>query len=317
MKKIATTLICLFAFFNSMMAQTDSKEESKEEKVRKVDWKRDIKLVKSLQSKSNKDEKKPAVFSLTIPDEKDASYLINGALGLNWIGLFADPTLTESELHTFVEYNRNTLIDKEQNQFQTGLSFQSVINLNYIGLTPTINANAKYVNDFIKEVESFQSSFIVSPKITGVKNTPGKFWVPDNIVAFGSNKPIQFEYIPAIGIETESRADSDNETLNGDKVRLLYKFEANFYLFKKTDDKGRLESYRLILSVDYQFRNEFYDDTEDNLENGNFLQCGANYSLLKNKNIEVKVGLDYVNGANPSEAFEEQDYYSLNLKIKI
>jgi len=97
------------------------------------------------------DEKaKPASISLTMPDGKKGSYLIDVGLEYN----FSEETLTGGRLYgqsfaPFLVFKRNTEIDQPQNTLKGGLQYQlsfgkSTDDLNHVNY---INFTAQYVRD--------------------------------------------------------------------------------------------------------------------------------------------------------------------------
>lgn len=274
---------------------------------------KDITLVKSFQSKIDKTE--PSIISFTNPKDKDASFLINAALGYDITNLFLDRNDKLIKIYPFVEYNRNTLIDKTQHQVQSGLTLEWILNSDK-KFIPVLLSDLKYVNDYKKEVESVQASLFISPKFTGVNTNFHNFYVPDNLVTLGSKQFFAFEYIPYIGLESENRIKVENDSLKGDIYRFVGKVQTNFYFFPHRED-SRLKYYFLTFNISYDYRNEFSNSSLKKLENNNFWQLSANYTIYKNDDFDAKIGIDYIKGANPTKAFENQDYYGLSFKMKL
>jgi hypothetical protein len=100
----------------------------------------------------------PARFQLTIPKDKEASYLIDGGIGIPIIDLAIGNSLNMNG-KVIGEYHRNTLIDEEQYTWQTGLTstFRTKIKQSNSGatfsqlyFTPTI----KYSRNLIDTANS-------------------------------------------------------------------------------------------------------------------------------------------------------------------
>ncbi|HEY5536594.1 MAG TPA: hypothetical protein VIL99_16875 [Ignavibacteria bacterium] len=274
----------------------------------------DFDLVKSFQS--NQDQSKPAIVSFTIPEDKESSYLVNAAFGVDISGLFLDRNTKLVKLYPNIEYNRNTLVNKKQNQLSSGLAFEWII-LTGSKFIPTFTSSAKYSNDYIKKIESFQGDIFIAPKWTGVDPSIKNFYVPDNFVKVGKNGFFGFEYVPYLGAEIENRFNSQKDSLIGDIYRFVFKLETNFYLLPKIDSSNKFQYYYIELNIDYQYRNEFSNSSKDFLSNRNYFKGSLNYTIYKNDNIDAKVGLDYVHGADPTKAFEDQNYYGLSFKLKL
>jgi len=271
----------------------------------------DFSLVRSFQSNSG--VLKPALVSFTIPDEKENSFLINAAVGIDISSLFFDRDKKLVKIYPNIEYNRNTLIDKDQDQLNLGLAFKYIV-LNSSTFIPTFTSSAKYSNDYIKEIKSFQGEIFIAPIWTGVNTSINNFFVPGNLVKIGK---IGFEYIPCFGLEVEMRNKAEKDSLIGDIYRFVFKLESNLYLYPKCDSTGKFQYHYIEVGVDYNYRSEISNSTEDFLSNNNFFKCSVNYTIFKYDNLDAKVGLDYVWGANPNKAFEDQNYYGLSIKLKI
>ncbi len=274
----------------------------------------DISLVKSYQSSAGK--AKPAIASFTIPDQKDNSYLINAAIGLDISSLFLDRDSKLISISPHVEYNRNTLIDKEQNLFISGLAFDWVIP-GERKFTPRIIASQKYSHNYEKQIQSLQGDILLAPKWIGFNTDFKNFWVPDNFVKAGENGTFGFEYVPSFGLEFDHRYKATADSLVGNIYRFVAKLETNIYLFPKFDPDGKYLYYNCQLSVDYNYRNEFANSSSDPLPGNDYLTVSLDYVLFKNDDVDTRIGIDYVNGSNPNQGFEKQNYYCLSFKIKM
>lgn len=115
----------------------------------------EIQIRKSFEKAETKTKSAEANF--TFPDEIDESFNVSGALGLK-IPLKNDRT----SLFVNGEWNRNTLIDKEQNNYSFGVDAQaSTISSNLIQHTFTITG--KYNNDLEKQVEGGKFKLLLHP----------------------------------------------------------------------------------------------------------------------------------------------------------
>ena len=271
---------------------------------------KDITLVKSFQKKSDKTE--PSIFSFTIPKNKKNSYLINSAIGFDLLNAFLDKYEKEVTLIPNFEFNRNTLIDKEQHQFLFGLS--SEIPFTIKKFIPVNQIGVKYSNDVFNKIESIQYTFDFYPIITGVDENIRNFFYPDNLVY--ASRAIGFEYIPSIGIEGDSRYKAKKDSLEGGILRFVPKVESSIYLFPKYVE-GEYQFHYFQLKATYSYRMEIINNTDDSLENNNLLNLSLNYTIHKNDDIDAKIAIEYVKGQNPMKGLEDQEYYNLVVKIKL
>lgn len=110
-------------------------------------------LRKSFQSQSASAD--PAVITFLNPEGKSSSWLLNAAVGYNIL----ENSSSVLELSPYIEYNRNTLIEKEQNNWQLGLSTEwQPLDLLEKGWTPVLIGVVKFYDDQVKGNTSFQGN---------------------------------------------------------------------------------------------------------------------------------------------------------------
>ncbi|MEM7659266.1 MAG: hypothetical protein AAF399_24305 [Bacteroidota bacterium] len=284
-------------------------------------------LAQSFETKESK--AKPALITYTVPgDTTPRSALINAALGVDIVNFINEKRRRDKKedrlfsLSPFIEYNFNSLIDKEQHQLRFGLSTEWIVADE--GFIPSVIGQARYANDLEASIESFQSSAFFAPGFTGKTQALKNFFYPDNQITFlGKTKDaIAFEYIPYLGLESEHRLTVVDPMQMGDIVRAVGKVESNLSLFpvrkvKSDSKKKEFSFYRVLVTLDYQYRSELFNSTSSILESPHFLRIGVNFNILKTKEMGVQIGIDYVNGADPSKGFRNQQYSALSLKVKL
>lgn len=268
-----------------------------------------ISLRKSFQSKNDKAE--PAIITYSNPKEKESSWLLNGALGINLL----PKTKEVITLSPYIEYHRNTLIDKEQDNFQTGLSFEwQTSDISSKGWTPILISSIKYNNDFIKDISSLQGNLYFTPLFKGKGLDAKYFWLPNTTVNFG--KLFQFVYTPYIGLENENRLETDDGLDKGNIYRTYIRISSNILLFPKNKQlKNRFE-----FNVDWQYRYNFSENVQSlTTDEHLYFTSSFNYIFFKTDDDKksAKIGIDYVNGENPTKNFEDQSFYAISLKIKL
>lgn len=267
-------------------------------------------LRQSFQSKNDKAE--PALITYTKPKDKEASWLLNAAIGYD--------LLKKTELiliiNPYFEYHKNTLVDKEQENWQTGISaeWQIIRDFSKYNWSPIIISSVKYNEDKIKNLKSFQGNIYFTPIFKGKDLNPSFFWLPNTTVNFGSI--LQFVYSPYVGFENENRIKNSSANSVGNIYRGYLRLSSSIMLFPKDENlKDKFE-----FNVDWQYR---YDFSESVIELTNkehrFFTTGFNYTFFSSNEGKktAKVGFDYTNGENPTKGFEKQSYYSINLKVKL
>ncbi|NAS12284.1 hypothetical protein [Poritiphilus flavus] len=268
-----------------------------------------ITLRKSFQSKNDKAE--PAVVTYSNAENKEESWILNAAVGVSILNNIEEG-LT---LSPYLEYHRNTLVDKEQDNFQTGLATEwQLRDMSRKKWTPILIASLKYNEDNTKDISSFQGNYYFTPLFKGKAKNPEFFYIPNNISDFG--KLFQFVYSPYLGLENENRFSTEMITDEGDIYRTYFRITANFSLFpglKKLEKKFEF-------SIDWQYRYNIEENVEGlDKSDHNYFSASFNYILFtaQEGKRSAKVGVDYVNGDDPSRNFEEQSFFAVSLKINL
>ena len=266
-------------------------------------------LRKSFESKDS--EAEPATFTYTKPKNKDESWLLNAAVGINILPCTRE-ILT---LAPYFEYHRNTLIDKEQNNWQTGLSLEwQTQNLAIKNWSPIFISALKYNQDEIQDISSFQGNIYFTPLFKGKGGKPEYFYLPSITSNFWNL--FTFSYSPYIGLENENRIKTENDVNSGNIYRGYVRLTSSVLLFPNSK---KLEN-KFEFNMDWQYRYNLSENVESLNKNEHiFFTASFNYTVFsKNEGKRsAKIGIDYVNGENPLRSFEKQSYYALTLKVKL
>ena len=266
-------------------------------------------LRQSFQSKNDKAE--AAVFTFAKPKHKEDSWLLNAAIGYNLLK-YNESTLT---LDPYLEYHKNTLIDKVQDNWQFGISSEwQSRDLSQKKWSPIFITAIKYNDDKVKKNTSFQGNIYFTPLFKGKAKDPKYCWIPNNTSDFG--KVLQFSYSPYIGLENENRLKTEKDSSAGNIYRVLFRITSTISLFPKSEKlKGKFE-----YNIDWQYRNNFSENVDDliNIEQ-KFLVSSFNYTFFSvdEGKKSAKIGFDYTNGENPTKNFEQQSFYAISLKVKL
>jgi len=249
-----------------------------------------------------------ALLSITIPKDKSPSYLVNSAFV---IGLLSENQKNGYNAYeAFVQWNRNTLLDKEQNNLAAGfiLNFQKIQNENrnfYIPITIIGN----YYKDFELNNDAIQFKMAFFPlavdwiedvgplsrKVPEVKNEGGLF------------KFLYFSWTPYVGVEYDYRFNAEDSNLDGSFLRGLFNMVGSFKFGK--DDKFNIHTK-------YEYRYSFFNTTNFYDRNMHYLDTGLDYSFDNVKGFTPAVGVKYVTGQDPTQGFLDQSYFVLNFTLK-
>ena len=264
-------------------------------------------LRQSFQGKLEKDE--AAFFNIVNPHQKPSSYNLSVALGYN---VFCDAKL--STLRPFIEWQKNTVADKPQNVFLTGLDYQlqfwdPTVQGHERKWTPFLLVKGNYKNDIIKKVEGAQASLLFFPAWNS-KND--KFYpLPDAVT---SGTVLEFFYNTYIGIEYENRGRSVTVGAEGTAVRAYGRITGTFNPFPKLLDK------RLEFIPDFTYRQAMSNNSALEKDKNSIWKWSANLVLLSKEKsgiADFKFGVDYVNGVDPTKGFDKQRVITYSFKIKI
>lgn len=266
-----------------------------------------ITLRESFLSKNAKTE--PAIFTWTNPENDKASWLTKAAIGYS----IADNWGTNLILYPYIEFHKNTLIEEEQENFQSGFSAEwqrSLVNRKW---SPVLIGALKYNRDVIKNITSFQGSIYFTPLFKGIRDDQmGMFWVPNELTEFG--KAFLFTYSPYLGLENENRFRVESAGDEGNIYRAFFRINSSIW-FPLT------ESYfqeKFEVTFDWQYRYNFSENVESlTAEEHNYLTVGINFKIFESDLGSAMVGYNYIYGENPAKNFEEQTYQALTLKVKI
>jgi hypothetical protein len=255
-----------------------------------------ITLRKSFQTKNDKAE--PAAIAYTNPKDAEASYLINAALGFNLI-----PNSANIFVYPFIEYHRNTLVEKEQFNYLGGISFEwTLFDLAKRDWSPVLISSAAYNNNRLKKIESLKSSIYLT---LVVKNwSSHTFW-----------KTIFVEAFPYIGVENENRRKTVAIDDKGNIYRTFFRFKLTCNPFMAINSIRE----RIEINLDYQYRHDFITPFKQLSRTHEYFLLDASYIAFQSadKKRRAEIGFEYVNGEDPSIGFEKQSYTAVVLKVKL
>jgi hypothetical protein len=250
---------------------------------------------------------KPATANFIFPKDIENSFNVSGALGLKI-------PITSDRRYLFVsgQWNKNSLIDKEQNNYNLGLDFQVSTSARKL-IQNTFSFSAKYNNDVIKKAEGGKLKILWTPLLSNISSLTIPAWIiPATGAAsidIGKSNLLSVSHNIDLGIEYQHNTKSVADSLNGGIGRIYYSYNLSIFplpsesLFDKT----------LYLNFSFAQRQEFMNKTLTKFsKRSNLIQTSLNYILAKNDDEEkATVTLAWVNGENPWVGLEKQTYWIL------
>lgn len=281
---------------------------------------------KSFETKTDSDEK-AAIISFTFPKDKEKIFNINAGLGYT----LSQKANGKHEFTGFFVYNKNTQIDKRQENYKIGITHNFVFG----GDFGFINDNSiEYLND---NVEKAQSGLLVS--YLSFRYNKG-FPVLNSYALRESRFTYKFD--PKIGLEYQNKYDTPAPLEDGYYFRGYFNVGGSFLIrkktFKKTTtttknfDKDGVEVLSsnpvtklelldkinwkkgLELFVNYEGRNSFADNFEDNRKYQYFFKAELKIHPILNDDLAFSVS--YNKGENPLDGLGKQEFWMLSLSFK-
>lgn len=257
----------------------------------------------------------PARFQLTIPKHEDASYLIDGGIGLPIVNYKIGNGLNvEGKL--VGEYHRNTMIDEEQHTWQTGFSGTIRTNISRNAaqttykqwyFTPTLK--------FSRNIQDTASSLIFN--LDAIPFRSGEKGINLNTYTIrGSRKLIHLVALNP-GLELQSNFAAKQESNNGTIVRPLMKFQ---YLL--AGNRVRTPEIEMIapdktweVSLDYTGRYAVVNSTLTSEKFSQLFRAAADYYLLTSP-VQISFGFSYNYGSDPAQGLKKQHFYLATFSLQ-
>jgi hypothetical protein len=260
---------------------------------------------------SAKDKSKPAELNVTWPEDGVDSYSIDGALGVNFE--LAD----YSSIISSIEWHKNNLIEKEQDNLSLGLDFTTI--LNPLGdLKNSLTIGAKYNNNKIEKLKSMRVRGLFMPLIKlAPKKDIFKILTPLTGNKWGIFKgKVSLTHNISGALEYSNDFKAENALLNGSIARVYYSYQLKLYLFAKAKDP---KNERVYFDFNYEGRTEFSNTTEtDTDEYISYIEYGVSYVLAKRNDKDViSMRLARVEGENPWTGLKNQEFWKLTFTLKI
>lgn len=257
----------------------------------------------------------PVRFQLTIPKHEKTSYLIDGGLGIPIAdfkigkGLTMDGKLV-GELH------RNTLIDEEQHNWQTGLSGTLRTNINRNDAQTTFSQwyftpTLKFSRNLIDTASALLFNIDAIPFRSGEKG------LNLNTYTIRGNRRLIHLLAFNPGLEFQHNFSARQRANDGTILRPLIKLQ---YLL--AGNRKRESATEMILpektweaSVDYTARYAAINSTEVEEEFTQLLKAGVDYYLLT-RPVRISFGFSFNYGSDPAPGLKKQHYYLATFNLQ-
>jgi hypothetical protein len=271
-----------------------------------------MELRESFGSAATKNE--PVRLHFTLPKDGEASYAIDGALGLPFFDVPLSSTLNLTG-KVIGEYHRNTLLDEQQFNWQAGFSttlrtkIRHNANNTYTQwlFTPTF----KYSRNVLDTSNSLSYTMDIIPFRTGEKGINlNTYTIRGNrsIIALVSINPaFEFQH-------HYSAAQKDN---NGDILRPILKSQ-----YSLGGNKRRSPATTMVepiktweASVDYTIRYALINSTQNREKFTYLLETGLDYYFVTAP-ISVAFGISFNYGSDPLQGLNKQQFWLATISIQ-
>lgn len=320
MRKLIVLSVAILIAVPKIMAQTSdtvrndsAKKEELGEKIKKVTER--VTIVESVREKLKKGE--PAQFSFTEPlnDTAKSSYLINAAIGID---LVSNETAFTS---LTLEWQKNTLIDKEQDKYFIGIADNRRFGGKYDWLE-SINEVSSI--NYARDREDKTEEIIFTSYWTLVFENPEReffgYLTPDDIHPAGLTRPIiskiiQYSYDLTPGFEYQNKYQAEDQNKEGSIYRGYFKVDAHIY------PMGNLIDQAVDLFWNWTYRDDFSNSTSSGEETSKLKKYGVSLNFKfeqigKSKNPILKLSFERIEGSDPIKGRLDQKYNQLALKLR-
>ncbi|MDB4583104.1 hypothetical protein N9164_08130 [Draconibacterium sp.] len=254
-------------------------------------------------------KRKPAEFIGTFPssDTVNNSWLTNA-----FVETSIETAVSRWSFGLIAELHRNTLIEKEQDVRQLGLSFGKVFVLQRqkIGSSTfemPMTLNIKRSEDKIKDTDELQAILGLSfDRFVGAQILRTKSLFP----AYGNGFPQVFMF---------SHDHNFGLAYLGDENAVLgqFDFEFNLFLLPILSDSW-VDRYDLFKAqFTYNGRTEFIGEANRDLDSQFNFQVGINLPFGSDDENCLGIAHDWINGADPLKGLDNQKYCTFTIKAKI
>jgi hypothetical protein len=254
----------------------------------------------------------PAAFSITIPKDKPASYLVD--LGLGYTLPRKDPKGLRTGF-LVAEYHRTNLVDAEINNFQAGYKHQWIFSEPKVGLpqndnsaatysTFRLNSTLKYRYDQEEGAHGAAATFMFTYFQQG---SDQKLWLSST--KFSPNRKFHYTLSPEAGVEMQENFSAENTIYKGFIARPVGRVVFGFGQSKPDPEDQFSGTPIWMLNLDAAARYDLIGDSYNEEKFHPMLRGSLDFFLLY-KPVKLTIGGSYVYGDNPLQGFRQFNFRS-------
>ena len=244
----------------------------------------------------------PAQFSMTVPEHKKASFVINAGISINLDSLSKPGYLSAIT----AEFHRNSLTDSVQNNYQIGYKGTFKIGGRAGGNTIYyLTFDPQYSRDQVAQKHSFQSNVLFSWRTTGSAL---------NWNAFNVNQAKTNYYKIGLisGTQIQHVFHSDSSTaLRGFKLRPLAIADAGLFFLR---GYNKLTDPVFSLNVSFTQRVAAVNTTSDAEKFTHLFRAGINYYIVSTP-AKLSLGAEFLSGSDNFTGMKQQQYFLLAFNV--
>lgn len=257
----------------------------------------------------------PVRFQITIPRHEETSFLIDGGVGIPVTNFKIGNSLT-MEGKIIGEYHRNTLIDEEQHNWQTGLSGTLRTNIKrnsarttfrQWSFTPTL----KFSRNLRDTASALLFNMDAIPFRSGDKGLNlNTYTVRGNrklIQLFALNPGIEFQH------NFSARQDDNNGTILRPLIKFQYALAGN--RLKESPVEMISPDKTWEASFDYTARYAVLNSTGVEEDFTQLMKAGLDYYLLT-RPLRISFGVSFNYGSDPALGLKKQHFYLATFSLQ-
>lgn len=254
-----------------------------------------LSIRQSLKDKNTINE--PAVAYFTFPRDGEDTREVAAAVTFNLAP--ASPTFDGG---IALQYNENTSTDARQNLLVVGTDFGWLTSYGPVE-RPTWFSDLRIVAGFRRDGERHTKGVTANAYWTASAPRTVCRYCPQLDIARVVN------WMPQVGAEYDNAISAALDADEGAVARAMVRLVANVFPLGRTPI-GK----RLIATADVSYRRDVWTEFEGSDRNHPYSELSLSYAFDPH-NI-VLVSVDRVSGENPSEAFEDQTFVRVALKVQ-
>ncbi len=288
-------------------------------------WLKNIGIRQSFED--DESSQNPGLFTISIPKEKHASYLVDFGLKYNLSG-----AATQSQSSLVGEYHRNSIADAPVNNLQFGYKFMSILkkpeplenvfdllNPEYLQTYKTLklNATAKYRYDQIEGSQGIAATAMFSYFQQGPKSSVKTRWS-----SWNSNKDSNFAYlmVPEFGVEIQHNFKADSTIYKGFVGRAVAGMQISFGSIFPNKKNVYVPLNRWLLTIDAKLRYDVVGKEYSSSRWHPLIKTNLDFFLLYSP-VKLIFGPAFTYGDNPIAGFREfnfqpQQFWTIAFKVQ-